>query len=145
MGVLTRDPISLDTLLAEVAAPAHGGTCVFLGTVRSGPDEGGVTAIEYSGYEEMVEAEVARILAEVRERWPDTRPALRHRLGLVPLGAASVALVVGAPHRAQAFDACRYLIDAIKRRVPIWKRELLQDGTATWVDPSGRATAVGPP
>jgi molybdopterin synthase catalytic subunit len=62
----------------------------------------------------------------------------------VPLGAVSLAIVVAAPHRAQAFEACRYIIEALKQRVPIWKRELLEDGTATWVDPTGHPTAVGP-
>jgi molybdopterin synthase catalytic subunit len=143
MSVLTRDPVSLDHLLAEVTSPACGGTCAFLGTVRSGPEEHGVTGIEYSGYEQMVEAEFARILAEVRERWPAVRPRVRHRLGLVPRGEASIGIVAAAPHRAQAFEACRYIIDAVKQRVPIWKRELREDGTAVWVAPSGRPTAAG--
>src|ERR1041385_3993999 len=138
MSVLTRDAVSLEPLLAEVMSPACGGTCAFLGTVRSGPGpEHEVTGIEYSGYEPMVEAEFARILAEVRERWPDIRPRVRPRLGLVRRGEASIIIVTAAPHRAQAFDACRYIIEAVKQRVPIWKRELRQDGTAAWVAPSG--------
>jgi molybdopterin synthase catalytic subunit len=144
MSVLTRDPVSLEHLLAEVTSPANGGTCVFLGTVRSGPEEGGVTGIEYSGYEQMVEAEFARILAEVRERWPAVRSQLRHRLGLVPRGEASIAIAAAAPHRADAFEACRYIIEAVKQRVPIWKRELREDGTAIWVDPLGHPAATGP-
>src|SRR6266513_2731435 len=75
MSYLTRSPISLDALLAEVSSPACGGTCVFLGTVRNGPDEHGVTAIEYSAYEEMVEAEFGRLLADARGRWPEARTA----------------------------------------------------------------------
>jgi molybdopterin synthase catalytic subunit len=144
MSVLTRDPVSLEHLVADVTSPACGGTCAFLGTVRSGQEEHGVTAIEYSGYEQMVEAEFARILAEVRERWPAVRPQVRHRLGLVPRGEASIGIAAAAPHRAQAFEACRYIIEAVKQRVPIWKRELREDGTAVWVDPSGRPAAVGP-
>ena len=144
MSVLTRDPVSLEHLLAEVVSPACGGTCAFLGTVRSGPEERGVTGIEYSGYEQMVEAEFARIIAEVRERWPAVRPQVRHRLGLVPRGEASIGIAAAAPHRAQAFEACRYIIEAVKQRVPIWKRELREDGTAVWVDPFGHAAAAGP-
>jgi molybdopterin synthase catalytic subunit len=144
MSVLTRDPVSLDQLLAEVASPACGRTCVFLGTVRSGPEERGVTAIEYSGYEQMVEAEFARILVEVRDRWPAVRPQVRHRMGLVALGEASIGIATAAPHRAQAFEACRYIIEAVKQRVPIWKRELRADGTAVWVDPSGHPAVAGP-
>jgi molybdopterin synthase catalytic subunit len=144
MSVLTRDPVALDYLLAEVTSPQCGGTCAFLGTVRNGPGELGVTAIEYSGYEQMVEAEFARILVEVRERWPAVRPCVRHRLGLVPRGEVSIGIAAAAPHRAEAFDACRYIIEAVKERVPIWKRELREDGTAVWVDPSGHPAAAGP-
>jgi molybdopterin synthase catalytic subunit len=92
----------------------------------------------------MVEAEFARILGEVRERWPDVTSRVRHRLGLVPRGETSVGIVAAAPHRAHAFDACRYIIEAVKQRVPIWKRELREDGTAVWVDPFGHPAAAGP-
>src|SRR5712691_9134866 len=141
MAYLTRTPISLDTLVAEVSAPACGGTCVFLGTVRNGPAEDGVTALEYSAYEEMVEAEFGRLMADARDRWPDARIAVRHRLGTIPVGEASIAIAAAAPHRAQAFEACRYVIEAVKRRVPVWKKELRVDGSEVWVDPSGRPTA----
>ena len=140
MTYLIHSPISLDALLAEVSAPACGGTCVFLGTVRDGPEEQGVTAIEYSAYEEMVEGELGRIVAEVRERWSGARVAVRHRLGRIPVGEASIAIVTAAPHRAQAFEACRYVIEEVKRRVPVWKKELRADGSEVWVDPSGRPT-----
>jgi molybdopterin synthase catalytic subunit len=141
MTYLTRDALSVDRLMAEVARPVHGGTCVFLGTVRNGPDEHGVTAIEYSAYEEMVEAEFGRLLADARGRWPEARIAVRHRLGTIPVGEASIAIVAAAPHRAQAFEACRYVIEEVKRRVPVWKKELRVDGSEVWVDPSGRPTA----
>jgi molybdopterin synthase catalytic subunit len=144
MSVLTRSPVSLEHLLAEVTSPEYGGTCAFVGTVRDGPEEHGVTAIEYSGYEQMVEAEFARVLTEVRERWPAVRAGVQHRLGVIPRGEASIAIAVAAPHRAQAFEACRYVIEAVKHRVPIWKRELREDGTAVWVDPFGHAAATGP-
>ena len=140
MSFLTRSPISLDGLLAEVAGPAFGGNCIFLGTVRNGPDEHGVTAIEYSAYEEMVEAEFSRLLADARGRWPEARIAVRHRLGSIPVGQASIAIVAAAPHRAQAFEACRYVIEGVKQRIPVWKKELRVDGTEVWVDPSGRPT-----
>src|SRR5947208_14743756 len=140
MTYLTRSSISLDALLAEVSAPACGGTCVFLGTVRDGPEEHGVTAIEYSAYEEMVEGELGRIVAEVRERWSGARVAVRHRLGRIPAGEASIGIVTASPHRAQAFDACRDVIEEVKRRVPVWKKELRVDGTRGGVDASGRPT-----
>src|SRR5438445_11594478 len=109
MTYLIRSPISLDALLAEVSAPACGGTCVFLGTVRDGPEEQGVTAIEYSAYEEMVEGELGRIVAEVRERWSGARVAVRHRLGRIPVGEASIRIVTAARHRAHPLEAGRYV------------------------------------
>jgi len=141
---LTREPLSVDALIREVAGPERGGTCVFLGTVRNGSEEGGVTAIEYSAYEPMADAELERILGEVRERWPTARAALRHRLGRVPAGEASIAIAAAAPHRAEAFAACRHVIEEVKRRLPVWKKEYRVDGTASWVDPSGKAVAHGP-
>src|SRR5437899_9231582 len=140
MSYVTRSPISLDLLVAEVSSPACGGACLFLGTVRNGPDEHGVTAIEYSAYEEMVEAEFGRLLADARTRWPEARIAVRHRLGTIAAGEASIGIAAAAPHRAQAFDACRFVIEEVKRRVPIWKKELRIDGTEVWVDPAGRPT-----
>ena len=138
---LVARPLAIDHLLTMVAAPECGGTCTFLGSVRNGPEEathGGVTAIEYSAYEAMADAELDRIVSETLARWPGARVALHHRLGLVPVGEASIAIAVAAPHRAAAFDACRYAIEEVKRRVPIWKREIHADGTAVWVDPAGR-------
>src|SRR6266702_6283971 len=140
MSYLTREPISLDALLAEVSSPGCGGTCAFLATVCNGPAEHGVTAIEYSAYEEMVEAEFRRLLADARARWPEARIALRHRLGTIAAGEASIAIAAAAPHRAHAFEACRYVIDEVKRRIPVWKKELRLDGSEVWVDPSGRPT-----
>ena len=144
MPYLTNSPLTVEPLLAEVTAPHCGGTCVFLGTVRDGPDDGGVTAIEYSAYEAMAEAELDRIVAEARRQWTGARIAVRHRLGLVAAEETSLAIVVATPHRAEAFAACRYVIEAVKQRLPIWKKELRADGTATWVDPSGHPSMVGP-
>jgi len=141
MRYLTRDPLSVERLLADVSAPERGGTCVFLGTVRNGPEEQGVTAIEYSAYEEMVEAEFGRLLTDAEARWPEARIAVRHRLGVIPSGEASIAIAAAAPHRAEAFAACRFVIEEVKRRIPVWKKELHEDGTEVWVDPTGRPTA----
>jgi len=140
MTYLTRTPLSIDQLVADVSSPARGGTCVFLGTVRNGPEETGVKAIEYSAYEEMVEAEFARLVADATKRWPDARIAVRHRLGTIPAGEASIGIAAAAPHRAQAFEVCRFVIEEVKRRIPVWKKELREDGTEVWVDPSGHPT-----
>lgn len=135
---LTRHPIEVEDLLAEVRGPERGGTCVFVGTVRT---DGDVTGIDYSAYEEMAFDEIARILAAAGERWPETRVLLQHRLGFIPAGEASIAIAAAAPHRDAAFAACRFVIEEAKQRLPIWKKELHADGTATWVDPSGNPVA----
>jgi molybdopterin synthase catalytic subunit len=131
---LTREPIDMAALLAEVSAPERGGAVAFLGTVRRGPDDGPVTAIEYTAYEAMVVTELDRIIEEARAKWPEAGFAARHRLGAVPTGEASIGIVAAAPHRAQAFEAGRFLIEEAKRRLPVWKRERFDDGTAQWRD-----------
>jgi len=140
MMTLTRHPLEVDELLAEVQSPERGGTCVFLGTVRN---DGDVTAIDYSAYERMAFEEIDRILDESRQRWTDARVMLQHRLGEIPAGQASIAIAAAAPHRDQAFAACRYVIEEVKKRLPIWKKEMRADGSSTWVDPSGKEIAGG--
>jgi len=138
---LTRHPIVLDDLLAEVQGPERGGTCVFVGTVRN---DGDITGIEYSAYEAMALQEIERILGDARAQWAEARVMLQHRLGLIPVGEASIAIATAAPHRNDAFAACRFVIEEIKKRLPVWKKEYRIDGTTAWVDPSGKAVAHGP-
>lgn len=130
-------PIDMTRLVASVAAPERGATATFLGTVRAGPDDGPVVRIEYSAYEEMLDGEFGRIASEAEARWPGTAVAAQHRVGTVPLGEASIAVAVAAPHRAEALDACRYVIEQAKRRLPVWKREILADGGTVWRDNEG--------
>jgi len=129
---LTRDVIDPARLLAAVGQPKLGGAVLFLGTSRKSPEDGPVAAIEYSAYEEMAEAEFERILTEARSRWPLGSLAACHRLGTVPAGEASIAIAAAMPHRAEAFAACRYVIEEAKRRLPVWKREIMDDGTRRW-------------
>lgn len=148
LSFLTPDPIDLIALHQAVAAPQYGGTALFVGTVRAGPDDGLVTAIEYSAYGEMAEAECRRIIEEAERSWPDGRIALQHRIGSIPLGEASIAVIAAQPHRAEAFDACRYVIEQVKARVPVWKKEFFADGTMQWrenrlTNKSGARTAAG--
>ena len=136
---LTRDPLDVAALAASVAGEGLGGTAAFVGTVRRSAEDGDVVGIEYSAYEPMAEAEFDRILTEAAQRWPMARVAVRHRLGLVRTGEASVVVAAAAPHRAEAFAACRFVIDETKRRVPVWKKEHLASGAARWVEGHARA------
>jgi len=131
MTHLVTRRLSVEALLAQVQSPERGGTCVFLGTVRNDAD---VSAIDYSAYESMADEEIERILAEAHARWPDVRVMLNHRLGVIPAGEASIAIVAAAPHRDAAFAACRHVIEEVKKRLPIWKKELRGDGSEKWVE-----------
>jgi molybdopterin synthase catalytic subunit len=138
---LTTVPIDLPALLVEVAAPERGGIATFLGVVRNHQDGLAVLRLAYSAYEPMAEAEAARIVAEAETQWP-VRIALRHRLGELAIGDVAVAVVASSGHRAPAFDACRYVIEELKRRVPVWKKEFYADGSVKWVDPTSHGSAA---
>jgi len=133
---LTRDPLDVAALLASVSSEGCGAASVFVGTVRRSAADGDVAGIEYSAYEAMAEAEFGRIVGDALVQWPEARIALRHRLGYVPTGEASVVIAVAAPHRLTAFHACRFVIEETKERAPVWKKEQLASGDARWVEPA---------
>ena len=135
MSYLIRRPIDVPGLTASIEAPERGGVACFLGLVRDHHGGRDVVALEYSAYEPMAEAAIATIVMETEGRWP-VAVAVRHRLGPLAIGDTAVAVAVGGPHRDEVFEACRYAIEAIKRRVPIWKRERYADGSEAWVDPT---------
>ncbi len=141
MGFLTDAPIRLEALLREVEAPDCGAVATFLGVVRDHHQGRAVRDLEYTAYGPMAEAEGARIAGEAESRWP-VRVAVRHRTGRLAVGDAAVAVAVAGAHRAEAFEACRYVIEELKRRVPIWKRERYADGTEAWVDPTAAGGVV---
>lgn len=132
MLTLTRHPLDVSAALAAVAAAGAGGTALFVGTVRSSAADGPVIAIEYLAYNAMALAEWDRIVAEALRRWPDGRFAGQHRIGLVPLGEASIVVAVGMPHRAEAFEACQWVVDQAKARLPVWKKEQFEGGRSAW-------------
>jgi molybdopterin synthase catalytic subunit len=134
MVFLSQAPLDLAVLLAELAAPERGGVVSFVGLVRDHHNGRGVNSLSYSAYEPMAEQVCGEIVAEAETRWP-VRVALRHRLGDLSIGDAAVAIAVAGDHRDEAFAACRYVIEELKRRVPVWKRETYADGTVEWVDP----------
>lgn len=135
---LTDQALDSAALLADVASTGCGASILFLGTVRNSLEDGDIERIEYSAYPEMAEGEFGRIVAEAVLRWPQARISLRHRTGDIPKGEASIAIAVAAPHRAEAYDCSRYLIEETKKRVPVWKRERLASGEARWVEPAGQ-------
>jgi molybdopterin synthase catalytic subunit len=137
-------PIDLPALLDEVASVAAGATSAFVGTVRDTNDGRSVVGIEYSAYSSMAEREMRAILDEAGERYGIERAVVEHRIGTLRLGEASVAIVVAHAHRGPALDACRHIIEELKRRVPVWKREHYVDGTREWVDPSGKPVEATP-
>jgi molybdopterin synthase catalytic subunit len=134
---LTREPIDYNALTEAVRSPHCGAVALFLGTVRDLTGEQVTTHLDYEAYPPMAEKELARIEAEARRRWPVGEIALVHRLGRLDVGEISVAVAVSCPHRADAFAACRYAIDALKESVPIWKKENAPDGQGDWVHPEG--------
>ena len=134
-------PVDLAALVAEVSHPGAGAVATFLGVVRDTNEGAAVTGIEYEAYATMADRELAGILAEAAERWPGVRAAARHRVGYLTVGEPSVAVAVSSPRRAAAFDACRYVVEELKARVPVWKREHYMDGRRAWVD--GRVPRVG--
>ena len=140
-AIVTR-VIDTAALLAEVSDPACGALSLFAGTVRDVNDGRAVTGIQYSAYKEMAEKELQRIVAEASERFGAEAIAVEHRVGELALGDVSVAIAVAHPRRAQAMDCTRYVIEEIKKRLPVWKLEHYADGTREWVDPTRQVAAT---
>lgn len=135
MSRLTRTPLDPASLLAESRRDGDGGLTVFVGVVRDSNDGRSVTAMEYEAYEPMAERELERIEADLATRFPGARVVLRHRIGRLLVGEVAVVVAASAPHREEAFAACRAGIEEIKTRVPVWKKEWGPDGSV-WVEPS---------
>jgi molybdopterin synthase catalytic subunit len=132
--VVSADPIDPTALIARVSAPAAGAVVLFLGTVRDhSAERRGVVALEYEAYTGVVEDSISSVVGETRGRWPLLAVAVAHRTGRLEVGETSVCVAVSAAHRSEAFEAARYLIDELKRRAPIWKKEIWKDGEE-WVE-----------
>lgn len=124
---LTSKGISVGSALRTVCKGASGGVVLFLGRVRRDRTaRGRVRALYYEAYRPLATREMARLEREAAQRWATEHIVVVHRLGVVPVGEVSVLVAVSAPHRAQAFDACRFLIDRLKSDVPIWKTDVLE-------------------
>lgn len=133
---IVQAPIDLLALVARVQDAGVGAIATFVGTVREHNDGRAVSGIDYEAYEPMATQELERVVAEVHARWPSVRCAVAHRVGTLIVGEASVAIACADARRAPSMDAMRFLIETLKVRVPIWKREHYVDGTREWVDPT---------
>ena len=142
MPRLTEKPIDFAALTEAVRSTGSGAVVLFLGTVREMTDGRRTTALDYEAFGPMAESKLAEIEAEACRRWPLDRVAIVHRVGRLELGEISVAVAVSSPHRAQAFEAARFLIDTLKETVPIWKKENWRDGTSEWVHPGLESTGL---
>jgi len=137
MSYLTDDPIDARALLGSVMRKSDGASVLFEGVVRNHHEGKAVESIFYDAYRPMAEKEIDRIVRDIRSQFPDVAIAILHRLGHLVVGDASIAIAATAPHRAEAFDACRLMIDRIKETVPIWKKERGPDGEE-WVGWQGQ-------
>jgi molybdopterin synthase catalytic subunit len=135
VAYLTDAPIDLAAFLGE-ARPGDGALCLFVGVVRNENEGRPTVAIQYEAYEPMAESEMARIGDGLSREFPAVKIRMKHRVGRLTVGEPSVAIAAVAPHRAEAFAACRAAIDRVKATVPIWKKEFHPDGSSDWVDTS---------
>ena len=133
MTRLQTEPIRVDELIADVRGDGDGAVAIFLGTARDLTKGTKVLFLEYEAYAGMAEREMERIAGEALSAFAVSRIAIAHRVGRIEIGEASVGIAVSAPHRAAAMEACRFVIDALKATVPIWKREHVAGG-AIWVE-----------
>jgi molybdopterin synthase catalytic subunit len=140
---ITPDPIDHEAITDSVRTNQAGAVCSFLGTVREMTNDRRTVALHYEAYPVMAAKLLAEIESEARSRWPIQGLALVHRVGHLELGEISVSIAVSCPHRQEAFEACRWLIDTLKERVPIWKKEVWADGTEEWVQPGSSLPTDG--
>ena len=144
MVELVDDPIDAQVVLDRVRHPHAGATVLFLGSTRQVTDNRETVTLDYEGYEPMALAQLQRLEAAAQERWDLRGCSIVHRLGNVPIGEVSVAVAVSAVHRQAAFEAGQWIIDELKKSVPIWKKESWADGTSEWVHPGLKDSSSQP-
>lgn len=128
------EPIDTAAVLARVGAAEDGAAVLFVGIVRDHADGRSVTGMRYDAYVEMAEPVLTEIAHEAAERFGTRRMAVEHRVGELVIGEVSVAIAVSSPHRAEAYESSRYVIEEIKKRLPVWKKERYVDGSEEWVE-----------
>ena len=132
-------PLPTEKAIAFVSDPTAGGVTLFLGTTRNEnhpTTHHPLAALDYEAYPELAARQLSDLAKSARQKWPILHLAILHRTGRVPPAQPSVVIAVSTPHRAESFEATRYLIDTLKSEVAIWKKEVWSDGTTTWVDPT---------
>ncbi|ORX98590.1 molybdopterin synthase catalytic subunit-like protein [Basidiobolus meristosporus CBS 931.73] len=129
---VSEDPLLVQELIDLVKDDGAGAISTFLGTTRNVFEDKQVKTLSYEGYVPMAEKMLYQIIAEAREKWSLINCAIHHKIGEVPVGETSVIVVVSSKHRRASLEACHFLIDELKARVPIWKKEIFVDGTAIW-------------
>lgn len=129
---ISSSPLNINACIDAVTSPECGGIDVFIGTVRDSTSGKKVLRLEYEAYESMALKEMHKIADEAMRKWPIQRIVMHHRTGILRVGEAAVIIAVAAPHRHAAFEACRFIIDTLKETVPIWKKEVFEDGEI-WV------------
>jgi molybdopterin synthase catalytic subunit len=144
LATLVRAPIDPAALVRAVSSPGNGAVILFLGAVRQVNDGRDVTGIDYAAYEGMALRELQAIVDEGATQFGTTDVVVEHRLGELQVEDISVGIAIGHAHRDEAYAVSRWVIEELKRRVPIWKREHYTDGTREWVDPSGHTSAASP-
>lgn len=133
MIAITTDPIDVTAALKSIESEQAGAIDLFLGVVRDNTQERSVNRLEYEAYDRMAISEMEKIAEQTHQRWPILRYTIIHRKGTLQIGEIAVLIGVASAHRADAFEACRYIIDTIKQTVPIWKKEVFMDGEE-WVN-----------
>ncbi|MBI4424478.1 MAG: molybdenum cofactor biosynthesis protein MoaE [Elusimicrobia bacterium] len=131
-AALRREPLRLDALLAFVSSSGHGAVASFLGVVRDRHEGRGVVGVTYDAFEPLAARCLGELAAEAAERF-GARVAVEHRFGRLAVGEASLAIAAGAPHRGPALDACRWVLEEVKLRLPVWKREHYESGDSRWL------------
>lgn len=143
---VVREPIQPAQVLARVGADQDGASLLFVGVVRDHNDGRPVTGVHYDAYEEMAVRVLEEIVREAEESFGTDRIAVLHRIGDLTIGEVSVAIAVSTPHRAESYEASRFIIEEIKRRLPVWKKEQYTDGAMEWVEgtkPAPASTGAG--
>ena len=130
---LEETPLDITTLMQKVQSDAHGAIDLFIGTVRNNHQGQSVIGITYDAHEEIAKGVFTQICAEAMGVWPDTKYAISHFKGELPVCGISIIIAVSSAHRAESFEACRYVIEEIKKRAPVWKKEHYVDGMSDWL------------